>query len=76
MPHPETAPLVIWVLIATVIVHVALMLLRGWLIAQSRKQCNALEARMKAWEAEQEKRFEDFKNTHSSPWEVIKRKNA
>lgn len=76
MPHPETAPLVIWVLITTVIVHAALMLLRGWIISQSRKQCKALEARMAAWEKEQAARFEDFKNSHASPWEVIKRKNA
>ena len=76
LPHHDTIPLTIWVLIATVVIHLSLFLVRGWLIEKNRKQCKALEERMIQWEKEQEARFEDFRDTHLSPWEIIKRKNG
>lgn len=66
----------ILVLCATVLVHIALLLLRGWMISQARKKVKELEARMVEWEKEQERKFTDFEQRHASTWEVIKRKNA
>ena len=76
MIHPDTIPFTTWVAIGTVALHLALFLVRGWLIEKNRKQCKALEERMIQWEKKQEARFEEFRDTHLSPWEIIKRKNA
>jgi len=60
----------------TVLGHVSLLFMRGYLIGQCRKEQRKQRMEWQDWKQEQEQWRKDFVNEHQSPWLNGKKRTA
>ncbi len=64
---------VLCVCILTVLAHIGLLWLRGWVIGQLWKEFGKMKAQWLDFRAEQEEWRRDFENNQKSPWTIGER---
>ena len=67
----------ICLLVLTIVVHLGLMFVRGWLIGEVRREQNKMRTQWKDFKEDQDKWKHDFEEEHRSPWQTsTKRRSA
>jgi hypothetical protein len=53
----------------TVLGHISLLFMRGYLIGQCRKEQRKMRVEWQDWKGEQEQWRKDFEDEHKAPWQ-------
>lgn len=56
-------------LLMTVVAHIGLLLCRGWLIGELRREQSKMKTAWEDFKQDQEQWRKDFENEHKAPWQ-------
>lgn len=76
MNQVNEATLVLILCIVTVLTHIGLMFVRGWLIEQVRKEQRKQRVEWERFQFDQDKWREKFESEHNSPWGAITKQRS